>query len=253
MSLFHFVFVIWFLLSVNCFSILGSASWCPHDYVQQNNRQFQQKTDRFWEFQEQSNAWVEVELPYDLISCVNDNCTKVGSIHQVTKHKEEQLERKHGVTKQTESLKRKDDDGGVEEGNSEIVLPLRKRISLTKMSETSIWITGESGSIYERFWNGVQWVLAPHDLHVFAGHAISVYIVNQTILALSEDGILYQVIKFESNNVLICVYSCVRNLCRYIFANIKPKQIVVLITSSGICVYFARLFSSLILSSFYHS
>ena len=90
-------------------------------------------------------------------------------------------------------MKKKDGYGGQEE-NSDMVLPLRKRISLTKMSETSIWVTGESGSIYERFWNGVQWVVAPHDLPVFAGHATSVFIVNQTILALSEEGILYQVL-----------------------------------------------------------
>ncbi|OMO54503.1 hypothetical protein COLO4_36457 [Corchorus olitorius] len=85
----------------------------------------------------------------------------------------------------------KDDDIGVEE-NYGTVLPLRKRVSLTKMSDTSIWVTGESGSIYERFWNGVQWVIAPHDLQVSAGYAVSVLIVNQTILAISEEGNLYQ-------------------------------------------------------------
>ncbi|KAK6144061.1 hypothetical protein DH2020_020881 [Rehmannia glutinosa] len=60
------------------------------------------------------------------------------------------------------------------------------------MSETSVWVTGESGSIYERFWNGLQWVIAPHGLPVSAGYAVSVFIVNQTILALSEAGYLYQ-------------------------------------------------------------
>lgn len=73
------------------------------------------------------------------------------------------------------------------------MVTLRKRVSLTKMSETSIWITAESGSIYERFWNGVQWVIAPHDLPSSAGPAVSVFKVNQTILALSEAGFLYQV------------------------------------------------------------
>ncbi|GFQ01233.1 hypothetical protein PHJA_002267200 [Phtheirospermum japonicum] len=71
-------------------------------------------------------------------------------------------------------------------------LPLRKRISLTKMSENSIWVTGESGMIYERFWNGLQWVVAPHALPVYAGYAVSVFLVNQKILALSEAGHLYQ-------------------------------------------------------------
>uniref|UniRef100_A0A2N9H8W0 Uncharacterized protein n=1 Tax=Fagus sylvatica TaxID=28930 RepID=A0A2N9H8W0_FAGSY len=179
------------LLSVSCFVVLAYASWCPYHYVQPTNQQFEQKTERFWEFNEQTNSWVEVELPYDLVSCVNDNCTKVGSISRITKEGEFKKERKSDVPKQRESLKKKDGYGGQEE-NSDMVLPLRKRISLTKMSETSIWVTGESGSIYERFWNGVQWVVAPHDLPVFAGHATSVFIVNQTILALSEEGILYQ-------------------------------------------------------------
>lgn len=130
-----------------------------------------------------------MELPYDLVSCVNDNCTKVGSIDRTAGTKEENLEKV--TTKQKESSK-KNDDGGVDE-SSDIVLPLRKRISLTKMSEASIWVTGVSGCIYERFWNGVQWVIAPHDLPMSAGPAISVFIVNQTILVLSEAGVLYQV------------------------------------------------------------
>ncbi|KAG5238389.1 Magnesium-chelatase [Salix suchowensis] len=192
MPLFHLIFFISALLRLS----FGSSSWCPQN--PQNNRKFQQKTDRFWEFQEQSNTWVEVELPYDLVSCVNDNCTKVGSIHPVTRDAEEQLERQNDVTKKTGSLKRKDGDGGIEE-NSEIVLPLRKRISLAKMSESSIWVTGESGSIYERFWNGVQWVIAPHDLPILTGHAVCIFFVNQSILALSESGILYQMILSESS------------------------------------------------------
>lgn len=82
------------------------------------------------------------------------------------------------------------------------VLPLRKRVSLTKMSETSIWITAESGSIYERFWNGVQWVIAPHDLPSSAGPAVSVFKVNQTILALSEAGFLYQMQLTEKSELV---------------------------------------------------
>ncbi|KAM3741212.1 hypothetical protein ACB098_08G158500 [Castanea mollissima] len=186
MSIFPFTFFIQVLLSVTCFAVFAYASWCPYHFVQQTNQQFEQKTDRFWEFNEQTNSWVEVELPHDLVSCVNDNCTKVGSISSTTKKNKDHFEKEHDVPEQRESLKKKDEE------NSDIVLPLRKRISLTRMSETSVWVTGESGSIYERFWNGVQWVLAPHDLPVYAGHAISVFVVNQTILALSEVGILYQ-------------------------------------------------------------
>lgn len=160
------------------------------------NRQFQQKTDRFWEFQEQSKTWVEVKLPFDLVSCVDDNCIKVGLIDQTKKIKEEQSQKEgYDSPEERKRMKKKDDDAGGEiEDNSLVVLPMRKRISLTKMSETSIWVTGESGSIYERFWNGVQWVIAPHNLPISAGHAISVLIVNQTILTISEEGKLYQVI-----------------------------------------------------------
>ena len=187
MSIFPFMFFIQVLLSVTCFVALAYASWCPYHFVQQTTQQFEQKTDRFWEFNEQTNSWVELELPHDLVSCVNDNCTKVGSISSTTKKNKDHLEKEHDVPEQRENLKKKDEE------NSDMCLPLRKRISLTRMSETSVWVTGESGSIYERFWNGVQWVIAPHDLPVFAGHAVCVFIVNQTILALSEAGILYQV------------------------------------------------------------
>ncbi|KAJ9139655.1 hypothetical protein P3X46_030368 [Hevea brasiliensis] len=198
MSFSHLVFFFWVLVSRSYFLIICSAS-CLNNYIQHSNLQFEQKTDRFWEFQEQSNTWVEVELPYDLVSCVNDNCTKVGSIDQITENKEDHFERDNDVSTHTGSFKHKDSDRGGAEQNSEIVLPQRKRISLTRMSDTSIWITGESGSIYERFWNGVQWVIAPHDLPVSAGYAICVFIVNQTILALSEAGILYQMQLSESS------------------------------------------------------
>ncbi|XWS71193.1 hypothetical protein CRYUN_Cryun03dG0118200 [Craigia yunnanensis] len=190
MPIFHLITFIWVLLSINYPVFLTSASWCPH-FVQQTTRQFEQKTDRFWEFQEQSNSWVEVKLPFDLVSCVNDNCTKVGLIDQKTRTKEEHLQNEKDVSNQ-KNLKMKDGDMGGLEENSFTILPLRKRISLTKMSDTSIWVTGESGSIYERFWNGVQWVIAPHDLQMSAGDAVSVLIVNQTILAISEEGNLYQ-------------------------------------------------------------
>lgn len=123
--------------------------------MQHSIQQFEQKTDRFWEFQEQSNTWVEVDLPHDLVSCVNDNCTKVGSIDHITGSKQDHSEKDYDVSSVAESFKTKDSDRGGAEESSEIVLPQRKRISLTRMSGTSIWVTGESGSIYERFWNGV--------------------------------------------------------------------------------------------------
>lgn len=97
-----------------------------------------------------------------------------------------------GFEERTENSKK---DGGVEVAHKfDVDLPVRKRVSLTKVSEMSIWVTGESGSIYERFWNGVQWVIAPHDLPVSAGPAVSIFAVNHSILALSEAGVLYQVL-----------------------------------------------------------
>lgn len=183
MSEHHLECFIWVSFMLNYFLVFGSSLYCPTQLLhQRSDRKFEQKTDRFWEFDESSNSWVEVELPLDLFYCVNENCTKVGS-----------LQGREFAGAEKKNLKGKEF-----EENSNMNLPIRKRISLTKMSETSIWITGESGSIYERFWNGVQWVIAPHDLPVSAGRAISVFIVNQTILALSESGNLYQVIIFIS-------------------------------------------------------
>ncbi|KAK8550680.1 hypothetical protein V6N12_039376 [Hibiscus sabdariffa] len=189
MSIFHLI---------SCLVFLTSASWLPPlAFLQQTTRQFEQRTDRFWEFQEESNTWVEVKLPFDLVSCVNGDCTSVGLIDQTSKIKEENHDNEKDVSNQNKNLKMKDGDlGGVE-----TVLPQRKRISLTKMSDTSIWVTGESGSIYERFWNGVQWVIAPRDLQVPADH-VSVLIVNQTILAISEQGNLYQMQLSDSSQLI---------------------------------------------------
>lgn len=154
------------LIPFNSFAL----SCCPQTY-NNNPPQFSQKTHHFWEFDQQSNTWVQLKLPHDLLSCVNNNCTRMGSIDPV-------------------SIESQSDDNSKKNGS---VFALRKRVSLTKMSETSVWVTGESGSIYERFWNGIKWVIAPHDLPLSAGYAVSVFIVNHTILALSEAGFLYQV------------------------------------------------------------
>ncbi|KAK7264059.1 hypothetical protein RJT34_31662 [Clitoria ternatea] len=185
MSMFHLICGIWGLLSVSCCMVVVGASCCPYQFFQQSNRRFEQKTDRFWKFSEKSDTWVEVQLPSDLLSSGNSKCSKVNI-------REESMDQEHGFDEKKVSLDRKDGKVRVEEHLDDVVLPLRKRISLTKMSETSIWITGESGSIYERFWNGLEWVLAPHDLPISAGRAIAVFTINQLILALSEAGNLYQ-------------------------------------------------------------
>ncbi|GAB2218397.1 hypothetical protein Drorol1_Dr00001620 [Drosera rotundifolia] len=168
----------------------GSASCCSCQFLKQKNQTFKQITDQFYKFDEQSNSWVEVKLPYDLVTCVNGNCTKVGSILPAEeRHPRQQAE---NIEDRRDSLKAVQDEDGKAKENYEMLLPLRKRVSLTKISEASIWVTGESGSIYERFWNGVQWVIVPHDLPESAGHAISIFPVNQTLFALSATGHLYQ-------------------------------------------------------------
>ncbi|KAE9616402.1 hypothetical protein Lalb_Chr03g0024521 [Lupinus albus] len=175
MSMVHLIYGILLLLSMSFCIVLSCSSGCSyHQYFQQNNRRFEKKTDRFWKFSEQAETWVEVELPYDLVSSVNSECAEV-------KKREEIFGQEYELGEKKNSLDNKD-----------VILPLRKRISLTKMSETSIWVTGESGSIYERFWNRLEWVIAPHDLPISAGRAIMVFIINQIVLALSETGNLYQ-------------------------------------------------------------
>ncbi|KAK7366659.1 hypothetical protein VNO80_08654 [Phaseolus coccineus] len=165
MSIFHLIYAIWGLLSFTCFFIVViCASWCPYQNFQQSNQRFEQKTDKFWVFSEQTERWVEAKLPYDLLSCVNGDCTKVGSILQAEKRTtQEVLELEDKLDEQKTSDENKDSKMESED----VVLVQRKRISLTKISETSVWVTGERS-------------------------AISVLVINQTILALSEAGKLYQ-------------------------------------------------------------
>ncbi|TKY67814.1 hypothetical protein E2542_SST10710 [Spatholobus suberectus] len=185
MSMFHLICGIWGLLSVSFCTVVCCASCCPYQFFQQSNRRFEQKTERFWKFSEQADRWVEVQLPCDLISGGNSECGEVN-------RREESMDQEHGFDDKKMRLDRKDGKIGVVEPLDVVLMPLRQRISLTKMSETSVWVTGESGSIYERFWNGLEWVLAPHDLPISAGRAVAVFIINQMILALSEAGNLYQ-------------------------------------------------------------
>lgn len=136
------------------------------------------------------------------MSCVNDTiCTKVGVIDQIELD-QEQKSKKDG-DQQKKKIKKDDKKIGG--------LASRKRISLIKMSEDSIWVTGVSGSIYERFWNGVQWVIAPHELPVQAGYAVSVFLINHTVLALSEAGILYQMQLSENSQPIWIEYTPIQD------------------------------------------
>ncbi|KAG0447767.1 hypothetical protein HPP92_028181 [Vanilla planifolia] len=173
----------WLICGLVSQMLLNSAvSGQSHCFLPPNksfNREFKQRTSRFWEFEEKTNTWVEIRLPFDLTACTNGTCTKVGSIENLWKKRSPPAAEQH-----------QQKEAEVDSGDKEL-LPIRKRVSLTRMSEASIWVTGQSGSIYERFWNGVRWVIAPHELPASAGTAVSVFIVNQTILSLSEAGILY--------------------------------------------------------------
>lgn len=194
MSMFHLICSIWGLLSLSFCTVVGCASCCPYQFFQQSNRRFEQKTDRFWKFSEEADRWVEVQLPCDLMISGSD-----GECGKVKNRKKESLDQEHGFDDKKTRLDRK--EAKIVAGPLDVVLmPLRKRISLTKMSETSVWVTGEIGSIYERFWNGLEWVFAPHDLPISAGRAVAVFIINQMILALSESGNLYEVINICSLN-----------------------------------------------------
>lgn len=195
MSMFHLICSIWGLLSLSFCTVVGCASCCPYQFFQQSNRRFEQKTDRFWKFSEEADRWVEVQLPCDLMISGSD-----GECGKVKNRKKESLDQEHGFDDKKKRLDRKDGKIGVLGPFDVVLMPLRKRISLTKMSETSVWVTGEIGSIYERFWNGLEWVFAPHDLPISAGRAVAVFIINQMILALSESGNLYEVINICSLN-----------------------------------------------------
>ncbi|BBN02887.1 hypothetical protein MPTK1_2g18990 [Marchantia polymorpha subsp. ruderalis] len=122
------------------------------------------------------------------------------------------------------------------------------RISMVRFSDVSLWITGQSGSIYERFWNGVQWVVIPHDLPAFAGRATGVLSVNRTMVAMSESGILYQ-LQIDGNGQLLWV-----NCGPWLPANIQDSGVSssnVSLTKSGLvsaddsAVYFATTDGSL--------
>lgn len=169
-------------------SVAAAQPWCLLPPNRSLNTEFKQKINRFWEFEEKTNRWVEINLPYDLISCINGSCNKVGSIENWGKKGGQNIE----VKEQEKKSSRRDCDGKEREERFDQILPVRKRFSVNRMSEASIWVTGQSGSIYERLWNGIRWVVAPHELPTSAGPAVSVFIINQTILALSEAGMLYQ-------------------------------------------------------------
>jgi len=125
-------FISWFTCFAACIlleSIVSAHSWCtPHPSPRQEAR-FEQKINRFWEYQEQSNTWVEISTPFDLMSCINGTCTKVGSIARKPASSPV-----HSQEKEDARLDEED-----EEDRNGPVLPVRKRISLTRMSESSVW------------------------------------------------------------------------------------------------------------------
>ncbi|KAL9233669.1 hypothetical protein vseg_008634 [Gypsophila vaccaria] len=70
MSNVSMMLIILFCLALSWFVVCGSAT-ASHP---------RQKTNQYFRFDEKTDSWVPVELPYSLVTCVNDNCTVVGSI-----------------------------------------------------------------------------------------------------------------------------------------------------------------------------
>ncbi|GLJ51702.1 hypothetical protein SUGI_1098840 [Cryptomeria japonica] len=145
---------------------LSQSLQCTHP---PDVEEFVQLTDRFWAYDTHSNKWTQLELPFDLLSCNNGNCSKIGTIQDLNQDNENNSP-PHDYnpnSREEQQFDEGSDDGVSLLAEEELGPPLvvRKRLSLTVMSETSVWITG---------------------------YAISVFAVNHTFAALSEAGNLYQ-------------------------------------------------------------
>ncbi|KAL2645054.1 hypothetical protein R1flu_012641 [Riccia fluitans] len=150
---------------------------------------FVQHSNKFWAYDRVSKSWTETD-----VSCLfsNGSWWHSCSIGRKTKPSADQpleFTSKDVASKQVNS---EGEPSVAEKVEASEELSSLMRISMVRFSEVSLWITGQSGAIYERFWNGVQWVVIPHDLPAFAGHATSVLSVNRTMITMSESGVLYQ-------------------------------------------------------------
>lgn len=217
----QWVGILWVVAVLMQFGVCSSSSSsseaqsleCPYPPGEENTRvEFQQLTDRFWAYDTQSKQWKLVELPFDLWSCNNGCCSKIGTIQNSNKNYSSPHDENNPIVEEEKDTQCPDDMDAESSGDEDLnlvpPLPIRTRMSLTVMSETSIWMTGESGSIYERFWNGMNWVIAPHDLPPSAGYATSVFAINHTFMALSEAGNVYQVKNqdwFRANLILFSI------------------------------------------------
>lgn len=173
---------------------------------------FVQHSDKFWAYDRVTKSWTETDL-----SCLFNNgswwhsCsmgrkTKASSPRTSgqplqfsskgdprTRH---EMNSEDGSSSASSSAEAEDSKTSCDSSSTSappLELSSLRRISMVRFSDVSLWITGQSGAIYERFWNGVQWVVIPHDLPAFAGRATAVLSVNRTMVAMSESGILYQV------------------------------------------------------------
>lgn len=59
---------------------------------------------------------------------------------------------------------------------------------LSVYSDVSLWVVGRSGSVFERFWNGMHWVYIPHSLPLGQGGAVSIVCINSTVLVRLRNG-----------------------------------------------------------------
>ncbi|KAK3280308.1 hypothetical protein CYMTET_11847, partial [Cymbomonas tetramitiformis] len=73
----------------------------------------------------------------------------------------------------------------------DVVEPQPPSGAVMRFSDVSLWIIGPSGSVFERFWNGMHWVYIPHTMPNEADSAVSLHYLNHTIIVVSKQGNLY--------------------------------------------------------------
>ncbi|XP_024540156.1 uncharacterized protein LOC112349635 [Selaginella moellendorffii] len=165
MGVFSCLRLIWLLFIAYQTSACSSQKFSPQYFevssvLTPGHSEFEQHATEFWTYDRASGAWLKVDISKFTRKNPRDNNGEI----------------KRAAT----------------DTETEFIHPYSGRVSLIKFTEVSLWSSGHSGSIYERLWNGVQWVIIPHDLPDSAGYGTGVYSVNRTMLTLSDSGRLYQ-------------------------------------------------------------
>ncbi|GBG72662.1 hypothetical protein CBR_g12234 [Chara braunii] len=150
-----------------------------------------QSTEGFWSYDRASNSWNPVDITHLLLESgggVRAEEEVEGKVGQKSNSKGES--KVHGEQEDGRELANESSSSG--RYRSGLFLFNSATVSMAKFLETSLWMVGQSGSIFERYWNGIQWVYIPHDLPNVAGKAEAVMAINRTVVATSRAGILYQ-------------------------------------------------------------